>query len=67
MVATVVPAALVLVAVVALTALVLVDEEPPPHAESNIIDTNTTQPINRVFTSRPPFTDAPTGCSRPTG
>jgi len=53
-------AALVLAAVVELVVLVLFDE-PPPQAENTIIEINTTQPINRVFTPRLPFLDAPTG------
>jgi hypothetical protein len=36
-------------------------DEPPPHAENTMIEINTTQPINRVFTPRLPFSDAPTG------
>jgi hypothetical protein len=43
-----------------LVVLVLFDE-PPPQAENTIIEINTTQPINRVFTPRLPFSDAPTG------
>lgn len=49
-----------LVAVVELVVLVLFDE-PPPQAEKTINEINTTQPINRVFTPRLPFFDAPTG------
>jgi hypothetical protein len=44
-----------------LAELVVVALDPPPHAVSNIIDNNTTQPNNRAFTSFLPFTDAPTG------
>ena len=62
--ATVVAAATVVVVAeaVELVVLVLLDE-PPPQAENTINESNTTQPINRVFTSRLPFSDAPAGCS----
>jgi hypothetical protein len=53
-------AALVLAAVVDVVVLVPFDE-PPPQAEKTINEINTTQPINRVFTPRLPFSDAPAG------